>query len=357
HHQSIALQLSGTTQLPAFKKATYFWPASANAAMALITKSLFGNASAVSIASIDSLELAFTTKFQSQANAAALQTSVEFGRSVATAVFEWSKTDGGHEAYAHVTDPGYIPPTTPGSWVPTPAAFSQPVHPYWGNKRSFIANSAAISQPAPPIPFSTDPQSPFFQMVNELYTVSKSLTKEDSITTRFWGDLAVNMNVPAHGTNILTQCIVLKNFNLDEAAITYAKHGIALNEAIISVFKTKYKYNQMRPISYIRTVMGHTEWNTTIPTPAHPEYSAAHAVVSSACATVLENIFGKQFKFTDHTYDASYGARSFNSFEDCAKEAAYSRLLAGIHYRPSIEIGLKQGRTVGEMVNKLKFRR
>ena len=102
--------------------------------------------------------------------------------------------------------------------------------------------------------------------------------------------------------------------------------------------------------------MGHTDWNTVIPTPSHPEYTAAHAVVSAASATVMESVFGKNYAFTDHTYDAVYGARSFNSFDDYAKEAAHSRVLGGIHYSPSVAAGLIQGRKVGDRINQLPFK-
>ena len=38
-------------------------------------------------------------------------------------------------------------------------------------------------------------------------------------------------------------------------------------------------------------------------TPPHPEYSSAHAVLSSAAGEVFEALFGKVSSFTDHTYD------------------------------------------------------
>lgn len=194
-------------------------------------------------------------------------------------------------------------------------------------------------------------------MVNELYTISLSLTHEDSTVAKIWGDQPGNLNVPAHATNILTQLIVLNKLDLYSAAAAYALHGIAMNDAAISTFKTKYTYNFPRPITYIRKVMLKSDWNSVLTTPPHPEYSAAHAVVSAASATVLENIFGKNYKFTDHSYDGSYGARSFNSFADYAAEAGHSRLLAGIHYGPSIATGLIQGKKIGEMVNKLKVKK
>ena len=118
----------------------------------------------------------------------------------------------------------------------------------------------------------------------------------------------------------------------------------------------KYHYNQLRPITYIRTTLGHPGWNSVIPTPPHPEYPAAHAVISAASAIVLERIFGAHSSFTDHSYDGSYGARTYSSFDDYAKEAGRARLLAGIHYSPSIATGLEQGRKVGNLVVQLHLK-
>jgi len=342
-------------QLAKKNNVSYYWPASANAAMALITKSLFGNTSTANIATIDSLEMAFHTQFQTQAKPNELEVSEAFGKLVADAIFQWSKTDGGHEAYAHVTSPEYVPPSGPGLWIPTPPLFGAPVHPYWGSNRSFVPGIADATQPGPPVPYSEDTASSFYKMADELYSISLSRSPEDTIIAKFWGDLPQNYNVPSHATNILTQLIILKKFRLDEAAVAYAKHGVALNDAVISVLKTKYTYNVIRPVSYIRSVKNQPDWNTVIPTPSHPEYPAAHGVVSASCSAVLEDIFGKNFSFTDYTYDTLYGARKFNSFEDYAWEAGRSRILAGIHYRPSVMTGLEQGRKVGEAVNRLPF--
>lgn len=356
--QPIVFQLSDfpASSLPQIQKGIYYWPASANAAMALITKDLFANTSQANMTTIDSLEVAFTQKFQSKTTAQELQNSVDFGRKVASAIFEWSRSDGGDQGYLHNTDPTYVPPVGPGMWIPTPTKFSPPTLPHWGDNRSFIAGIATATQPAPPTAYSEEPKSTFYQMVNELYQKSLILTHEDSLSAHFWGDIPGNFNAPSHATNILTQLIVLNKLDLGKAAIAYAKHGIAISDASISVFKTKYTYNLIRPISYIRNVMGHTTWNTVIPTPSHPEYSPAHAVASAASALVMEEIFGDHYSFADHSYDATWGPRTFNSFEDYANEAAHSRFLAGIHFMPSLEAGLIQGKKVGNMVNKLRFK-
>ena len=354
--RSLMSQIGGDAIAANLSPGLYYWPASVNASMAMLTKNFFENTSPANMASIDSLEAAYTTKFQNEADAEKIQNAVEYGHRVATAIFAWSATDGAHQAYKHIVDLTYKPPVGEGLWVPTFPAMGPPVHPYWGNNRTFIAYVAASTQPGPQIPFSPSIKSPFYAMVNELYTISLSLSHEDSIIVKFWGDQPGNLNVPAHATNILKQLVIKNKLDLGAAAAAYALHGIALNDACISVWKTKFSYNQLRPITYIRDIMLHKDWNSVIPTPPHPEYSAAHAVISAASAVVLEKIFGTDYSFTDHSYDATYGARTYKSFDDYAKEAGRSRLLAGIHFSPSVATGLKQGRQVGTKVVQLRLK-
>jgi hypothetical protein len=143
---------------------------------------------------------------------------------------------------------------------------------------------------------------------------------------------------------------------LDEAALVYAKHGIAIYEATISVFKSKYAYNLIRPVSYIRNVLGHDTWSTVIGNPPHPEYPSAHATIGGASYVILESIFGKNYSFTDRTHENLYGVRSYENLKEYAVEAANSRFLGGIHYNFSAEAGLIQGEKVGNLVKKIPFK-
>lgn len=357
-YQSIASQLGGSLVLPSKEYGKdYYWPASANAALAFISKNLFANTSASLFSAIDSLEADFNEKFQGKAKQEDLKRSIDFGKKIAMAIFEWSKTDGGHEGYSKLTSDTYEPPTGPGKWIPTPPAFAKPFHSSWGTNRSLIPGLVAKTEPPPPPAFSTNPTSDYYKAVNHIYTTSLSLSPQDSLVAKFWADLPSNYNVPAHAANIVTQLIVLKKLSLSEAAVLYCKHGIAGNEGIITCFATKYKYNLIRPISFIRAGLNQPNWNAVVPTPSFPEYTSAHAVVSAAYATVLEDRFGKNFSFTDHTYDILYGLRSFKSFEKYAYEAAISRIYGGIHYSFAMTEGLKQGKKVGNEVNKLKFKK
>ena len=89
-------------------------------------------------------------------------------------------------------------------------------------------------------------------------------------------------------------------------------------------------------------------------TPPFPEYTSGHSVQSGAVATVLTALFGDNYRFTDNAHaERGLPARPFNSFFEAADEAAISRVYGGIHYRPSIELGLEQGECIGEKVNAL----
>ena len=332
------------------------WASSANAAMAFILKNLFASTSEANKATIDSLESALNSEYESKSTAQIVTASGEYGRKIANSIFEWSKTDGGHEAYKGAIDNSYVAPTGPGLWIPTPPALSPPIRPSWGNNRSFVPNSAVSTAPGPPIPYSESPDSEFYKAVNEVYTISLSLTDADVKIVRHWGDIPGNYNTPSHYTHIATQLVAENELSLDQAAVIYAKHGIAINEALISVFKGKYIHNLIRPISCIRSVLGHTTWNTVIGTPAHPEYPSAHATVGGASHTVLESVFGENYAFVDRTHENTHGARSYENLKAYATEAAWSRVLAGIHYKFSADVGLTQGEKVGDLVNEIKFK-
>ena len=92
-------------------------------------------------------------------------------------------------------------------------------------------------------------------------------------------------------------------------------------------------------------------WLPILQTPTFPEYTSGHSVVSGAASTVLTSIFGDNFSFADNT-EVPYGLpiRSFSSFKAAADEATISRMYGGIHFRAAVEVGVGQGRKIGELV-------
>ena len=333
---------NGLTDLPEVEMhKKYFWPASVNAGLATINRSMFPNASAVDKSAIDSLESALNSSFN-LVNAEVIDRSNSFGNSVGTTIFNWAETDG----YKNANAP-YTPPVGAGLWVPTPPALAAASTPYWGNNRPIISGSGEDTQPGAPTPYSTDVNSQFFLMVKQVYDASQNLTTEQTNQAIFWRDIP-GVTSPGHWLSILQQVLNLTHSRLDKAALSYAITGVCLSDACISCWHTKYTYNLVRPITYIRDVMGYTTWNSLLTTPAHPEYSSAHAVLSSSAAAAFSFLFGKSIgNFTDHTYDyMNLPPRSYDSFQAIGEDAGYSRIYAGIHYLPSIKTGLLQGRKV-----------
>jgi hypothetical protein len=99
-YQSIQKQLNGLPTLPTTNCGEeYFYPACANAALASTVHHMFGNASAVQNATIDSLKNVFATMFKSAIPQNVYDRSVNFGESISNAVYNWSVSDGGDKAY------------------------------------------------------------------------------------------------------------------------------------------------------------------------------------------------------------------------------------------------------------------
>jgi membrane-associated phospholipid phosphatase len=352
-YRSLAGALHELPALPqAMASAQYDWGLVANAALAEITRDMFPTAPAEELTAIDALE-------QQQAgsgDAAVRERSATYGHSVAAAVYAWSQTDGGDQGYLHNFPTSYVPPTGPGMWIPTPPMFQSAMQPTWGTNRTFALASADACPIDPPPAFSIADDSTFYMQANEVFQTSQHLTQEQTDIALFWADDPVATSTPpGHIISIATQQLDLNESTLDVAAEAYAKLGIALADSFISCWATKFKYNVIRPVSYIDENI-QRDWLPLIATPPFPEYPSGHSSQSAAAAQVLTAMFGT-VTFTDHTNDyRGLAPRTFTSFEAAAEEAAISRLYAGIHYRAAIENALTMGHCVGDTVNALPFR-
>ena len=244
---------NGLAGLPLTDKyKIYHWPSCVNASLAEFNRLFFttGNSSQVDITAIDSLEAAIQTGFGGLV-AEVADVSEGFGKSIADTIFAWSQTDG----YNQNNVLAYTPPVGPGLWAPTPPAFAKASGPFWGNDRPIITGSGDNAQPSAPMPYSEDPKSPFYHMVNDLYTASKNLTQDQKNWALFWQDVP-GPTTPGHWMSITQQVIAQTHSHLDKASMAFALVGICVEDAVVSVFKTKYTYNLVRPVSYIREVFG-----------------------------------------------------------------------------------------------------
>ena len=342
----------------------YHWAASANAALAEMNRRLFPTASAANKTAVDNLENTLKATYASETDAITLQRSSAFGKEVATRVFAWAATDGS----ANVNPP-YVPLPIfvgPAFWVQsvgpgttlvtTPPNNPQAANPYARQRRQLVAGSYDGAAPAPPPVYSTDPGSEFYAMVKNVYDKSLVLTPEQTAMALYHRDAP---GYPGGGTfsAIISQVIQKAACKLDVAALAYVKMGIGAYEALTFTFITKYTYNLVRPITYIRNVMLHTTWNALFNTPGHPEFPAAHSTSGGVVATMLKDVFGENFSFTlDHYAYIGLPARNYQSFEALGTEMGNSRVFGGIHYQPSVDKGYNLSKKVcNNILNKVKF--
>jgi hypothetical protein len=351
---SLSSKLYQMPEMPAKENNNgYNWEVSANAAMASMVRRFYQGLTDANKATIDSLENAYNQK-KGVSGSTTFSRSQAFGRSVADAIYKWYLTDN-----LNGTNTGYVlPAVVPGAWVPTPPAFIPiPVNPFIGTARTFLASSAATVAPPFPAAYSEDPNSDFYKIVKNVYDVSKTLTQEQKNIALFYVDQGNGLGYtpPGHDFSMLTQALQQRQENLAVAAETYAKAGIAERDATIICFRSKYKYNLLRPITYIRKLID-PNWLSFIPTPPHPEYPAAHAYITSSVMQAATRVLGNNVSFTDHSYDfRGYAPRSFTSLFKAGEEAGISRLYGGIHYLPSINAGLALGKDLGNKIGDIKL--
>lgn len=328
------------------------WPTVANGALAEILRSLFPTTPGSNVEAIEALERRFVRAASETLPPGVCRRSMARGVRVARHIFEWSKTDGGHEGFLH-NFPPYTSPRGAGLWEPTPPGFLPALQPYWGSNRPFVLRSGAACSPDPPPAYSEAAGSSFYEEAYECYRAVTELTGEQEAIVRFWSDdPGTTATPPGHWISILTQVVRALDLPLSRAAEAYAKVGIAVADAFISCWNTKYRDNLLRPVTYIRRLID-PDWTPLLVTPPFPEYTSGHSVQSAAAARVLTDLLGP-ISFTDRTHESrGLPARSFASFTDAAREAAVSRMYGGIHFRAAIDRGLEQGFCVGSRVRAL----
>jgi hypothetical protein len=363
--RSMVGQLQQLSQLPKVEaNQTYNWALSANAAQAFILKSLFANTSAAYKTRIDSLENALYRQHKSTDESVNLR-SADFGKAIAKAIFDWSKTDGGHEGYSRVFPTDYTVPTGPGMWQPTENNQKIPMLPYWGKNRTFLAATSTLPMPMP-LAISTDVKSQYFAQYLEVYTKNKALKQAEKEISVWWADdPSATSTPPGHSYNLARIAVKTSKATLGKAAEALARTGIAVADAFVMCWKCKYTFNNERPYTYVRRAID-PNWIPFWPSPPFPGYLSGHATQSAASAMVLADLFGDQFPFTDDTHvgrvrdvarNTDFKARSFKSFWETAEESALSRFLGGIHTRQDNDTGLHEGRKIGQYINALQWKK
>ncbi len=361
-YNSLGGQLNGLPPLPAAPPDPMDAAAVANRTIAQLLRGIVApiylptsTTTSFSNQAINSMEQVWNARRQQAVAADVWTRSAAHGDALAAALVAWANADG--FGAVNAAQGAYVPPIGPGLWTPTPTAFRRALQPEWGTLRTFALVDGDECAPPPPTPYSTDPASPFHREALEVYDAGAGLTPQQREIALHWSDdPGVTSTPPGHWVSIVSQICVRDDLPLAVAAEAYARVGLAVGDAFISCWRAKYAHNYVRPVTYIQERID-AHWQPLLGTPPFPEYPSGHSTQSGAVARVLTDLFGV-IAFADWTHaERGLPVRFFVSFDQAADEAAISRLYGGIHFRPAIDLGVEQGRCIGQRIlDRVTFR-
>jgi membrane-associated phospholipid phosphatase len=199
-----------------------------------------------------------------------------------------------------------------------------PMLPFFGNVKGWMMAPSDFVNTRPPAPPSTS-STEMMAQVSEVKYYSQNLTREREAIVLKWADGAGTATPPGHWNQIAEEYVRDAHFSEVRAARAFALLNVAMHDAAVGCWNTKYFYFNPRPTQMDPSV------KTGTGIPNFPSYTSGHSTFSGAAATVLS------YLFQDH---ADY-------FNAQAQEASLSRLYGGIHYRIDIDAGMTHGQQIG----------
>jgi hypothetical protein len=351
-HNSLEGQLNELVDVPEPTNEPHHWPSVVNRCLAVMNSSFFS----ASQATIDTFEGSFDTIYDADTTigAAVRARSIQYGEDLANAILTYAGTDG--FATIAACNSAFVAPGNPGDWVGTGTG----LQPCWGSLRTFVVADALECAPVPPPAFSVATSSEWYAEALQVYNVTGDLgallTVDQTAIANYWADGATATGTPpGHWVGIVGVVTSDPTYDqLDIVAEAYARVGLAVADAFITCWQTKFDTYLQRPITYIAANID-AAWTPLLSTPNFPTYTSGHSTQSGAASTVLTAMFGP-IPFTDTTHtDLNPGLgftdRSFDNFIDAAQEAAASRLYGGIHYAFDNNEGFNCGTCIGNIIN------
>jgi hypothetical protein len=242
---------------------------------------------------------------------------------VARAGADGMRTAGGSPAlWQALADAATARGETP--WISREDPPRPPMLPQFRAVRAWMMTPDDILAERPGPPPSTS--SPVMEReLAEVKSAVDKLRRSELAIVYKWADGVSTPTPPGHWNFIAAPYIREAKFSEVRTARAFALLNMALHDAAVGCWDTKYAYFNPRPSQLdpsIRTVIG---------LPNFPSYTSGHSTFSSAAATVLAYLFPNAATF----------------FEAQRDEASISRLHGGIHYRSDIEVGKDHGKRIG----------
>lgn len=213
------------------------------------------------------------------------------------------------------------------AWVSRESPPRPPMLPNFGKVLSWTYTAAQLEADLPPPPPSTN-SAQFKAEVAEVKRTVVGLTRDQLAIALRWNDGAGTYTPPGHWNDIAAEYVRDARMSEVRAARAFALLNMAMHDAAVACWSTKYRYFNPRPSQVDPSI------KTQIGLPNFPAYPSGHSTFSAAATQVLSYLFPA-------------GAASFSEQAD---EAGISRLYGGIHYRSDIEQGKVHGARVGNNV-------
>ncbi len=386
-YQSIKTLYSGL-DIPAVQSGkTYHWPTVVHSIYSTMIPKFFVDANGVGNINptvklrVDALINRLNDKYLTEVGKDQFELSKAYGQAVALAVWNWSTTDkiGEHleyPTYQHYLDPfqGYdwTKHTGPGKWAPIFPGPGKPMGAIYGGARTFAVTQKLCNPPSLyGMTYSEDPKSEYYAQALEAWTKNASTDYYTKWVGEFWSDDLVNLTFSPgpRWIAIANQIIENEKSNLETAIFAYVKTGMAISDAAVACWYSKYYYNIERPATYIvKFIDPNYKSNLNNPltgdvgvVPSFPAYPSGHSTMGGAGAEALASVFGYSYAMTDKCHDGRTEfvgtPRSFHSLYEMAQENAWSRVLLGTHWRMDCEEGVRFGTEIGRAVNRLPWKK
>jgi YD repeat-containing protein len=320
--------------------------AAAAAAAARILSKLYPSQQAL-------INAALTRTLNTITDGAGKTAGIELGNTVADQIFALRSKDGAR------TQVPYQNSTEIGKWQPSLPNFGGALYPQWPQVTPFALDSGSQFRPNGLPTLNSAEYTAAFNEVSQLGARNSSTrTADQTQIAQFWSDGSGTMTPVGHWNEIAETAASIKGTNIIETARLFAQLDVALADAGIAAWDSKYTYNAWRPITAIRdaaldgnvNTTADPNWQPLIDTPPFPEYVSGHSTFSAAAAAVLGKTFGDSFQFQSGSVTLPGTSRSFTSFTGAAAEAGQSRIYGGIHFQFSNRDGLTLGKQIGDYV-------